>query len=65
MGADVTVLDRDPEAMVALWKQFGAQLKTEFSTHDAIERLVTRADLVDRRRADSRARRRRSSSRAT
>ena len=46
MGADVTVLDRNPEAMVALWKQFGAQLKTEFSTHDAVERLVTRADLV-------------------
>ena len=46
MGADVTVLDRSPEAMVALWKQFGAPLKTEFSTHDAVERLVTRADLV-------------------
>ncbi|HTQ00578.1 MAG TPA: alanine dehydrogenase [Casimicrobiaceae bacterium] len=46
MGADVTVIDRSPEAMSALWKQFGAQLKTEFSTHDAIERLVTRADLV-------------------
>jgi alanine dehydrogenase len=46
MGADVTVLDRNPEAMVALWKQFGAPLKTEFSTHDAVERLVTRADLV-------------------
>ena len=46
MGADVTVLDRNQEAMVALWKQFGPQLKTEFSTHDAVERLVTRADLV-------------------
>ena len=46
MGADVTVLDRDPDAMVALWQQFGAPLKTEFSTHDAIERQVTRADLV-------------------
>jgi len=46
MGADVTVIDRSPDAMSALWKQFGAQLKTEFSTHDAIERLVTRADLV-------------------
>jgi alanine dehydrogenase len=46
MGADVTVIDRSPEAMAALWKQFGAPLKTEFSTHDAIERLVTRADLV-------------------
>ncbi len=46
MGADVTVIDRSPDAMAALWKQFGAPLKTEFSTHDAIERLVTRADLV-------------------
>jgi alanine dehydrogenase len=46
MGADVTVLDRSPDAMRALWKQFGAPLKTEFSTHDAVERHVTRADLV-------------------
>ena len=46
MGADVTVLDRNPEAMVALWKQFGPQLKTEFSTRDAVERQVVRADLV-------------------
>jgi alanine dehydrogenase len=46
MGADVTVLDRSPDAMSALWKQFGAALKTEFSTHDAIERHVLRADLV-------------------
>jgi len=46
MGADVTVIDRSPEAMATLWKQFGAPLKTEFSTRDAIERLVTRADLV-------------------
>ena len=46
MGADVTVLDRSPEAMANLWKQFGAPLKTEFSTHDAIERCITRADLV-------------------
>ncbi|MBK9114916.1 MAG: alanine dehydrogenase [Betaproteobacteria bacterium] len=46
MGADVTVLDRNPEAMVALWKQFGPQLKTEFATRDAVERQVTRADLV-------------------
>jgi alanine dehydrogenase len=46
MGADVTVIDRSPDALTALWKQFGAPLATEFSTHDAIERLVTRADLV-------------------
>jgi alanine dehydrogenase len=46
MGADVTVIDRSNEAMTNLWKQFGAALKTEFSTHDAIERHVVRADLV-------------------
>ncbi|MFO1316668.1 MAG: alanine dehydrogenase [Burkholderiales bacterium] len=46
MGADVTVLDRNPEVLAALWKQFGPHLKTEFSTHDSVERHVTRADLV-------------------
>jgi alanine dehydrogenase len=46
MGADTTVLDRSPEAMRALWKQFGAALKTEFSSRDTIERHVARADLV-------------------
>jgi alanine dehydrogenase len=46
MGANVTVLDRSPDAMRALWKQFGAPLKTEFSTGDAVERHVVRADLV-------------------
>ena len=43
MGADVTVLDRNPEAMVALWTQFGARLKTEFSTHDAVRTAASRA----------------------
>ncbi|MFO1311326.1 MAG: alanine dehydrogenase [Burkholderiales bacterium] len=46
MGADVTVIERSPDAMAALWRQFGAQLKTEYSTRDAIEAHVTRADLV-------------------
>jgi alanine dehydrogenase len=46
MGADVTVLDRSPDAMRGLWRQFGAVLKTEFSTRDALDRHVTRADLV-------------------
>ena len=32
--------------MVPLWKQFQPRLEAEFSTHDAVERLVTRADLV-------------------
>jgi alanine dehydrogenase len=46
LGADVTVLDRSPDAMRALWRQFGAALKTEFSTRDAVERRVRTADLV-------------------
>jgi alanine dehydrogenase len=46
MGANVTVLDRSPDAMRALWRQFGAPLRTEFSSKDAIERHVLRADLV-------------------
>ncbi|MEO8508222.1 MAG: alanine dehydrogenase, partial [Betaproteobacteria bacterium] len=46
MGADVTVLDRSPDALATLWRQFGAPLKTEFSTHAAVVRHVTRADLV-------------------
>ncbi len=46
MGADVTVLDRSPEAMRALWRQFGSALKTEFSTRAAVEHHVTGADLV-------------------
>ncbi len=46
MGADVTVLDRSPEAMRVLWRQFGTSLKTEFSTRAAVEAHVIGADLV-------------------
>jgi alanine dehydrogenase len=46
MGADVTVLDRSPDAMRALWRQFGSALKTEFSTVAAVEHHVIGADLV-------------------
>jgi len=46
MGADVTVLDRSPDAMRALWRQFGSALKTDFSTVAAVEHHVTGADLV-------------------
>ena len=46
MGADVTVLDRSPDAMRALWKQFGTALKTDFSSRVAVEHHVTGADLV-------------------
>ena len=46
MGADVWVLDRNTDVLRALWRQFGRPLNTVFSTHDAIERHVTSADLV-------------------
>src|SRR6266567_5726324 len=46
MGAEVWVLDRNTDVLRALWRQFGRPLNTVFSTHDAIERHVTTADLV-------------------
>ena len=46
MGADVWVIDRNPEAIEAHWKQFGRSTNTVFSTDDAIERHVMEADLV-------------------
>ena len=46
MGADVWVLDRSVDVLRRLWTQFGRPLNTVFSTHDAIERHVTNADLV-------------------
>jgi alanine dehydrogenase len=46
MGADVWVLDRSVDVLRRLWAQFGRPLNTVFSTHDAIERHVTQADLV-------------------
>ncbi len=46
MGADVWVIDRNPDAIEAHWKQFGRDTNTVFSTQDAIERHVADADLV-------------------
>lgn len=46
MGADVTVLERDPVRLQHLEEMFGAQLKTRFSEADAIESCVRKADLV-------------------
>jgi alanine dehydrogenase len=46
MGADVTVLERDPVRLQHLEEVFGAQLKTRFSEADAIESCVRKADLV-------------------
>jgi len=46
MGADVWVIDRNPEAIESHWKQFGRSTNSVFSTDDAIERHVVEADLV-------------------
>jgi alanine dehydrogenase len=46
MRADVTVVDRSLKRLRALDAQFNGQLKTVASTTDAIESLVTQADLV-------------------
>ncbi|HKA78501.1 MAG TPA: alanine dehydrogenase [Xanthobacteraceae bacterium] len=46
MGATVTVVDRNPEVLRRLANQFGARIRTVFSTTDAIETLCRRADLV-------------------
>ena len=46
MGATVTVIDRNPEALRRIAREHGARVRTVFSTRDAIETLCRRADLV-------------------
>ena len=46
MGADTWVVDRSADALKALWRQFGRQLDTVYSTRSAIERHVADADVV-------------------
>ncbi|MBI3436691.1 MAG: alanine dehydrogenase [Proteobacteria bacterium] len=46
MGAGVTVLDRNPDALRRLATQFGTRLRTVMSTRETVETLVRRADLV-------------------
>ena len=46
MGADTWVIDRSPDALKALWRQFGRPLDTVYSTRTAIDRHVTDADVV-------------------
>jgi alanine dehydrogenase len=46
MGADVTVVDRSPEALRRIDNTFGGRVRTIFSTRDAVEMLCRRADLV-------------------
>ena len=46
MGADVAVLDRNPEALRRVAAQLGSRVRTLFSTRDTVEVLCRRADLV-------------------
>src|SRR5580704_2508330 len=46
MGADVVVLDRNPEALRRIATQFNGRVRTLFSTRDVVEVLCRRADLV-------------------
>ena len=46
MGATVTVVDRNPEALRRIAREMGARVRTVFSTTDAVETLCRRADLV-------------------
>jgi alanine dehydrogenase len=45
-GADVTIVDRSLPRLRQLSAEFGNALKTEYSTRDAVERLVQAADVV-------------------
>jgi alanine dehydrogenase len=46
MGADVTVLDRNPDALRRVAAQLGGRVRTMFSTRDVVELLCRRADVV-------------------
>jgi alanine dehydrogenase len=46
LGADVTLLDRDPERLRAFDDQYRGQLKTAYSHDEAIADLARRADLL-------------------
>lgn len=46
MGANVTIMDRSPEALRRLDSRFGTGVRTIFSTRAALEGVVRRADLL-------------------
>src|SRR5579863_4193743 len=46
MGAEVAVLDRNPDALRRVAVQLGNRARTLFSTRDVVELLCRRADLV-------------------
>ncbi|MEY2944195.1 MAG: alanine dehydrogenase [Pseudomonadota bacterium] len=46
LGADVTILDRDPEVLEKLGIHFESRAKTRFSNRATIEQMVAQAELV-------------------
>jgi alanine dehydrogenase len=46
MGADVWVLDNNPDTLEKHWQQFGRSTNTVFSTQSSVEEHVLEADLV-------------------
>ena len=46
MGADVWVLDNNPDALEAHWRQFGRTTNTLYATAEAVEEGVADAELV-------------------
>ena len=46
LGADVTILDRDPEALERLGIHFESRAKTRFSNRANIQQMICEADLV-------------------
>ncbi|MBS0482581.1 MAG: alanine dehydrogenase [Proteobacteria bacterium] len=46
LGADVTILDRDPEVLERLGIHFESRAKTRFSNRANIEQMISEADLV-------------------
>jgi alanine dehydrogenase len=46
MGADVWVLDRNPDVLEAHWRQFGRETNAVYSTQDALEEHVISSELV-------------------
>ncbi len=46
MGADVWVLDNNPDTLEQHWQQFGRSTNTVFSTQSSVEEYVLKADLV-------------------
>ncbi len=46
LGADVTILDRDPEVLERLGTHFESRAKTRFSNRANIEQMICEADLI-------------------